>query len=419
MADVKDGKNVSQQEQTDGKQHSESDEVQRRVIDRNNLAMGVNLDPAVRKAIEATRHLSLDPSILRAMESARSIKMDPIIGDLLAISASQAEIARALRQSNLFGEFKRTAALAAESMIAIREQFRRPEIVEGLRLFERTKRDVAQIAAPLIEQGAELQRAMASMTTPWLNTSNSLHSMLGFAELQGIGTALTRMPAFDETLTANLRAGLGDWRDEIALPPGILENTGARSEFYEERGFDPALTAFPADAFAEAVSVAELNTPAPVFVENYTIPAQDDEEEAGFERTNAAHDRLLRFETMLRRFIDDCMTRELGQTWTNNRIPDDIRQRWIEKRKRAEEKGEKCYSLIAYADFTDYEKIICMTGNWNGAFKSVFRRAEFVRESFQRLYPIRLCTMHARLITADDELYLFVEVKRFLKVIDG
>jgi hypothetical protein len=60
-----------------------------------------------------------------------------------------------------------------------------------------------------------------------------------------------------------------------------------------------------------------------------------------------------------------------------------------------------------------------MTGNWNGAFKSVFRRAEFVRESFQRLYPIRLCTMHARLITADDELYLFVEVKRFLKVIDG
>ncbi len=50
-------------------------------------------------------------------------------------------------------------------------------------------------------------------------------------------------------------------------------------------------------------------------------------------------------------------------------------------------------------------------------FKPIFKRPMLVQESFQRLYPIRMCTMHARLITQDDELYLYVETKRILKAI--
>ncbi len=41
-----------------------------------------------------------------------------------------------------------------------------------------------------------------------------------------------------------------------------------------------------------------------------------------------------------------------------------------------------------------------------------FRREEDVRESFQRLHPLRIATMHARLLTQDDEVFLSVEVKR-------
>ena len=52
-------------------------------------------------------------------------------------------------------------------------------------------------------------------------------------------------------------------------------------------------------------------------------------------------------------------------------------------------------------------------------FKPVFGRAEDVRESFQRLFPVRITTMHARLITRDDELLLLVETKRVLKAIRG
>lgn len=77
--------------------------------------------------------------------------------------------------------------------------------------------------------------------------------------------------------------------------------------------------------------------------------------------------------------------------------------------------GNRHRPLIAYADFTDYERILVRADNWKAAFEAVFHRKEALRESLQRLYPIRLCTMHARLISQDDELYLYVEVKRLLK----
>jgi hypothetical protein len=49
-------------------------------------------------------------------------------------------------------------------------------------------------------------------------------------------------------------------------------------------------------------------------------------------------------------------------------------------------------------------------------FEPFFRRLEDVRESFQRLHPIRLDTMHARPITQDDELLLYVEARRLARV---
>jgi len=45
--------------------------------------------------------------------------------------------------------------------------------------------------------------------------------------------------------------------------------------------------------------------------------------------------------------------------------------------------------------------------NWEKVFKPESRRVEFVQASFQRLYPIRIGTMHARIITQDDELYIY------------
>ena len=87
----------------------------------------------------------------------------------------------------------------------------------------------------------------------------------------------------------------------------------------------------------------------------------------------------------------------------------------VNRQAKAHDDGEPVQPLIAYADFTDYVKIILRGGNWDQVFKPVFRRETLVQEAFQRLYPIRRCTMHARIITQDDELYLFTETQLLLK----
>ena len=119
----------------------------------------------------------------------------------------------------------------------------------------------------------------------------------------------------------------------------------------------------------------------------------------------------------LRRFIDEKMTHAFGSDWPKQRLPKDLYEKWQEKKHTATLAGTKDWPLVAYADFTDYETVICKRDNWREVFSHFFNRPESVRESLQRLYPIRLDTMHARPIAKEDELLLFVEVKRLVKVI--
>lgn len=109
------------------------------------------------------------------------------------------------------------------------------------------------------------------------------------------------------------------------------------------------------------------------------------------------------------------MTASFGKSWIKHRVPGPMRQRWCEKHESSRDEGEPERPLIAYADFTDYEPIIVRGDNWKQVFAPIFRRKTLVQESLQRLYPIRVCTMHARFITQDDELYLLAETRRILR----
>ena len=111
------------------------------------------------------------------------------------------------------------------------------------------------------------------------------------------------------------------------------------------------------------------------------------------------------------------MTQAFGADWPKHRLPNGLYERWRDKKDKAEQAGGEVWPVIAYADFTDYELVICRSDNWRDIFKSFFQRPENVRETFQRLYPIRLSTMHARYITQDDQLLLLVETKRLGKII--
>jgi hypothetical protein len=90
---------------------------------------------------------------------------------------------------------------------------------------------------------------------------------------------------------------------------------------------------------------------------------------------------------------------------------------WIDKRNRALDAGQNAGQLIEYADFTHYKSIIERKDNWQRVFRRVFRRQEDVRESFQRMFPLRVAVAHARFLTNDDELLLLVESRRLLNAI--
>jgi hypothetical protein len=327
----------------------------------------------------------------------------------------------------LFGpleDLRRSAELAlpdfAKSISKFVERdFRLPALNETAQLAVQGLDSLKVFGEAHDRQLRTLSKTMAGMRSPWLDVRNELGSVRGLQALQEIGHTLRSSMTYDDGAVAALRTNLGDWRDEMVVPPKMIDDLALRTEFYVQRGFNPALTNFPAPAFRESVRIARLDEVSPdlIEIEDYEIPAASAEEEQGFVRTNSAHDRLTRFETQLRRFIDARMSAEFGLNWIKHQVPGDTRKEWIEKQQKSAEKGEASRPLIWFADFTDYERIICRTDNWKRIFEPIFRRPESVRESFQRLYPLRLSVMHARLISQDDELLLFVEVKRILKAI--
>ena len=298
------------------------------------------------------------------------------------------------------------------TMAAIDEQFILPDFAVAVRQFEST-----EILGTVERYGtriSDIQRAMNSMHTPWLNKLDEPGSIAGFARLQGIGHALSTMPAFGSQLTASLRVDLGDWRKKISWPTEIFDDLFARTSFYTEHGLNPALTGFPNSAFNEIITTTGLRgTPAPVAIGyDFDPAAEEAEEELAFQRTNDAHDLLQRFETEVRKFIDERMKAVFGTDWVTQRVPGGMREEWIQKREAARKNGERERPLIVYSDFTDYEQVITRKDNWEKVFKQPFRSKLSIQESFRRLYPIRICTMHSRPITHEDELYLVVETKR-------
>lgn len=289
-----------------------------------------------------------------------------------------------------------------------------PDRLDGLTTF--TERVAAASKAFSIPE-SRIAQAMKSIRSPWLDTRNQEASIRAFADLQGLAGVVTTLPAFDDHASDALRRSLGDWREVITLPQDIVDDVAARSDFYVGRGFDPALTDFPRPAFREALAAGGLDEE-PASEDDTCLPPKcgwSVGEEIRFRATSEAHDSLMRLEVRLGRFIDGRMTDEFGPDWPERQLPNGVCDGWLKKKKRAEADEPGTWPLIAYADFTDYERVICRRDNWSRVFRRCFVRPESVRESFQRLYPVRLAVMHARPITQDDELLLRAEVVRLTR----
>ncbi len=304
-------------------------------------------------------------------------------------------------------------------LLALEQQFILPDITDTLNLMAEVNKQNQFALAGLFQEKwmDDLKGQIRSLQHPWFDVKNQTESISSLAELHGIGHALSNTAAFDPALTDELRFDLGDWRGNITWPAEIAVDPLARISFYEERGLDSTLTAFPYPAFEEILSTSGLTTTDVPIADEYNRITEDEDGQSDFERTNRAHDLIQRFETQIRKYVDEAMDINIGPHWITHRVPEDMRLQWLRKRESALASGEQEWPLIVYADFSDYIKIIARRDNWRDVFERIFTRKADIQESFRRLYPIRICTMHSRPITQDDELLLHVETKRILSAI--
>ena len=256
----------------------------------------------------------------------------------------------------------------------------------------------------------KLKSYLETMQSPWLQIENASASALGLSELVSIGRGIDIYSPYDEHFVRALRFELGDWRD-ITIPSSeILHNPISRSEFYVAQGLNTDLTDFTPPAFYDGLRIARLRSDEQV--------DDVDIEEQGFQRAMEAFALLRRFEIALRRFFEEVMQEEFGSNWKKQQLPGGMLMQWIEKRAKDTKAGQPELPVIDYADFSDYRMIIEKRDNWDKVFKHFFGRQQDVIESFNRLHLIRIATMHARIITNDDELLIRIETKRVLKAID-
>jgi hypothetical protein len=292
---------------------------------------------------------------------------------------------------------------------AIYEQaFRLPQLGEIEQLarglaHHRSLVDAAAVGSCVIQQ------AMAQMHSPWLHSINSAASAGAFADLIRIGREIQQLRPFDEALSSSLRTTLGDWREDLT-PSIALADPVLRVDFYRDRGFDPEVVNFPAPAFEEVLQIAGFQ----VWQEIEIVDEADD----GTTHAAMAFRALRRLETEIRDFIVERLVALCGDKWYRQRLPSDMLQTWTEKKAKDTTSGSDL-PLIDYADFSDYIKIIERKDNWNDVFQKVFGRKEDVQESFRRLGPIRISTMHARLVLKEDLLLMASESTRILKAIKG
>ena len=336
------------------------------------------------------------------------------VGKIAADAARQRKLLEGpIKEARRLGLFDPTSDLRksmATAMTARQEYerlFRLPEVDEIGR-FAREAVASTRLASAVLRDQAALQIAMAGVRSPWLRIEEASASARAFSDLVAIGRGIDARLSFDAAYVEALRPSLGDWRDEATPAAEPLVDPLLRPGLYYERGLDPALTDFTPPALEESLRLAGLRE------DGEDAHQQDDQ---GFERAGAAFEQLRRFEIAIRRFIKQVMHEAYGDDWMKRQLPANMLDRWNDKRDAAINAGEPEQPLIDYADFTDDRALIERKDNWNAVFKPVFGRAEDVRESFQRLFPVRIATMHARLVTLDDELLLRVETRRVLKAI--
>lgn len=211
----------------------------------------------------------------------------------------------------------------------------------------------------------------------------SLEAMARFTHLGGV---VANLDPREATVTAELRARLGDYRIAEASEPAAEDPLLRVAEQYD-RGFDPILSSLPT-----RVLVAML---AP-FGLRFDAEAAEDE----FGLQDLVGQMVRRLEARLMKHVRARLEDAYGDTWIEQ-VPADIRYQLRRRRRKDEEEGRAPSDLIAYADWAWWAEIINHGDNWR-LFAPAFGSFDVLSETLTRLKPIRHAAAHPRLVGPED-----------------
>ena len=242
--------------------------------------------------------------------------------------------------------------------------------------------------------------------------SESIRAYDAFAHVNEI---ISKQNSYDNIPSAYLREVLGDWRNDIAWDNIAAQNVEARSVFYHQQGVTLQFDRYRDEDFDRGLDAIDGNSEADkliVLLGNDLLADNVDAEKSQLSRNAEAYRWLYSFEVMIRKFVSDNMHKQYGPNWYKGRLPNGLYDEWYRKQSDSVNQSPKKTSLIDFADFNDYQLIICKKDNFRELFGHFFISPESVRESFQRLRLPRNETMHARRLSNEDMLLMYSEIKR-------
>lgn len=342
---------------------------------------------------------------LRAIESYQQ-SMDAMLGkNLLATLAErESETLRALTkgfdQSAAIEQFKDSIASTYIDALNARELF-----------------GASSALAHFATEQSAFRKQIEALTLPTIRMLEEHDAILSVAKLSALGNAVGTVAPFDAALTDTLAETLGQWTSRVDFPSLGLSAI-ERLEVYRDRGLDMDLVRLPAPLFGDVLEAVDLRfpvpSPAPTRLPKRRRAESDDAYGVVAPKENRrAYDVVFFLERNLRAYIHAKMAERYGADWPQHRLDKNTWKRW-EKRARA---AGTDVPPIEFADLGDYPEIIAAPDHWDEVFAPAFCRRESMTESFYRLEPVRHATMHARVLTREEVLILYVEARRLLQAI--
>ncbi|MES0139439.1 hypothetical protein NKJ88_31565 [Mesorhizobium sp. M0016] len=209
-------------------------------------------------------------------------------------------------------------ALPSHSLLA--DRFLRPELEMLSRIGRTLQDDIKEIYGL---NGPDLLASLHSIQQPWLDALDTANSMMGFARLQGIGHLIDHSPTFNTSVASILRSDFGDWRDPITWPSALGSDVSLRAGLYLERGFNRASPSSRSRRSMRRSRRQGFRTIGRGWLSRTAIRCRSQPIPRLRRRSRATsqvHDWLQRFESQIRRFIDEAMTLLYGSDWPRHRL---------------------------------------------------------------------------------------------------